>query len=64
MGTSSSTFVIGKEQDMRKRLFVATTFLVLASFAVPALAATAPPGLHKAPAVNKVPSHVCARCHS
>lgn len=48
---------------MRKKLFIATTLLVLASVAAPALAATAPPGLHKEPAVNNVPSHVCARCH-
>lgn len=48
---------------MRTKLFVATTLLVLASVVAPALAATAPPGLHKEPAVNKVPSHVCARCH-
>jgi len=48
---------------MRKKLFVATMLLVLASFAAPALAATAPPGLHQEPAMSNVPSHVCARCH-
>jgi len=49
--------------DMRKKLFLATTLLVFVSVVAPALAVTAPPGLHKSPAAGQVPSHVCARCH-
>lgn len=63
VGISRDTHPSGREKDMRKKLFVATTLLVLASVVAPALAVTAPPGLHKEPAVSKVPSHVCARCH-
>lgn len=48
---------------MRRKLFTATVLLVLASIAAPALAVTAPPGLHKNPAASKVPTHVCMRCH-
>jgi hypothetical protein len=55
---------------MRKKLAVVAFFVVLAvSVVAPALAApngngAAPPGLHKAPAVDNVPASVCGRCHT